>query len=684
MIQETLASNPKLPGAKPSAEASSVQALAELQANYESVARSANDFFTLIDHSYMYRAANDAYCEAHRKSRDEIVGHSVAEIWGQSLFENYLKAPMDRCLKGQEVHYQARFQFPTTGLRYFDVSFFPCFQNGSAHIIAVTRDITEKKRAEQELRLILDLTQAINRSENVQTALEFAVRQICEATGWAIGQAWLPVSEAGHLECAGFWFGAHRSLDRFREANLRVHWKPGEGLPGQAWATKQPVWVADIVSQLPSPRAKLARDAGLKAGLAIPVVAEQKVIAVLEFLVSEPQREDERLMWAVAAVAAQIAALFQRKESECALRKSEERLRTLVETANDVIFHLSPDGMITNLNHAFEQLTGWPRQEWLGKSFAPLLHPEDAPLARRWFQAILRGDPPTRNEFRVQNKDGEYGVGEFTLTVEKSSGRVVGTFGFARDVTERRKAEEAVRQSEEHYRELFHQAFLMQENLRRLSNKILEVQEEERTRISRELHDEVGQALTAANVNLAVLMKDLPPEQEALRHKIDETRHRLEELMENVHRFARELRPPLLDDLGLAPALRSISKDFSERTGLHVHLNFADVRTVERLEMGHKTVIYRLVQESLNNIAKHAQAKSVQINLHKANGQVVLEIRDDGKGFSLNKRSSRQAPKRLGLLGMQERVRLVEGTFTLESNPGKGTCVRAEIPLKGR
>jgi len=247
------------------------------------------------------------------------------------------------------------------------------------------------------------------------------------------------------------------------------------------------------------------------------------------------------------------------------------------------------------------------------------------------------------------------------------------------EIAQRKRTEKALRESEEHYRILFDEACQMQENLRNLSRRVLRVQEEERKRISRELHDEVGQALTAINVHLAVLDKSDGLPEDQLRNKISDARRLLEETMETVHGFSRELRPATLDDLGLLPALRGYVRAFAERTS--VRTCFSGCRGLEKMGSEQKVVVYRVAQESLTNVAKHAQATRVQIKLRNLKHGVVMEIRDNGKSFSVEEQLGRPRQKRLGLLGIQERVRLVNGDFAIQSKPGKGTTVRVQIPL---
>ena len=212
--------------------------------------------------------------------------------------------------------------------------------------------------------------------------------------------------------------------------------------------------------------------------------------------------------------------------------------------------------------------------------------------------------------------------------------------------------------------------------------RMLQVQEEERKRISRELHDEVGTALTAVNMNLAVLQRDGAAEAAALlSKKIADIGGLLVGAMATVQAFARELRPTMLDELGFLPALRSYLKEYVERSGLRVHFKGDDVGN---LNAEQKTVLFRVAQESLTNVAKHAHASRVQITLRPVNNGIKMRIKDNGKGFAVDQRPSPEGEKRLGLLGMRERVRQVNGSFAVKSAPGEGATVEVEIPFDSR
>ena len=211
-----------------------------------------------------------------------------------------------------------------------------------------------------------------------------------------------------------------------------------------------------------------------------------------------------------------------------------------------------------------------------------------------------------------------------------------------------------------------------------MSHQILHAQEEERKNISRELHDVIAQTLVGINVHVAALGKTGSGKGADFQQKIARTRHLVEQSVNLVHQFARELRPSVLDDLGLIPALQSSMKSFMEETGVRVSVQaFAGV---DQCPDGLRTVLYRVAQEALTNVARHAQATSVEIRLRNHEGGISMEIKDDGKGFALEGTPGAKKSQRHGLLGMRERIEMVGGKLSLISSPGQPTTVLAEFP----
>lgn len=247
------------------------------------------------------------------------------------------------------------------------------------------------------------------------------------------------------------------------------------------------------------------------------------------------------------------------------------------------------------------------------------------------------------------------------------------------EITRRQTVEDNLKQVDRHQRQLLEQAHHAQDQLRQLSRKFLKAQENERKRISRELHDVVAQTLVGINVRLAMLKNFAQHNAKELNRNIDSTQRMVDKSVEVIHRFARELRPAVLDDLGLIPALHSYLKTYSTKTGLQVHLKAFS--GVEKLGIAKRTVLYRVAQEALSNISHHARASRVDVLIQELPGGVSMQITDDGRSFKVNNPDTKGKSKRLGLLGMRERMEMVGGTFSIESTSGKGTTVVAHIPM---
>lgn len=248
------------------------------------------------------------------------------------------------------------------------------------------------------------------------------------------------------------------------------------------------------------------------------------------------------------------------------------------------------------------------------------------------------------------------------------------------EVVQRLAVENSLRSSETTTSQLLQKSRRQQEELRELSRRLLSAQEKERQKISRELHDVIAQTLTGINVRLAALKIQGKTKTTDLQNKITMTQRLVEKSVDIVHRFARNLRPTVLDDLGLIPALQSYLQGFMAQTGVRV--SFTAFAGVESLNSEVLTVLYRIVQEALTNVARHAHASRAKVGILQHDGSVSVEITDNGVGFQTETVALAKRRKRLGLLGMRERAEMIGGTFTVISAPGKGTTVRVEIPQR--
>jgi PAS domain S-box-containing protein len=334
------------------------------------------------------------------------------------------------------------------------------------------------------------------------------------------------------------------------------------------------------------------------------------------------------------------------------LEGAGDAYRVLIESMNEGALTLTADDTILYANQCFASMVKCPLEEVTGSSFRRFLSAEDGATLR---PLLKRADQSgAKKQVLLKVRDGSQMPVHISVRPLAKKGSRRATFGMVvTDMTEARRSEE---------------------RLRNLTHRLMQAQEEERKRISRELHDVIAQILTGINLHLAAINT------KGLDRKIVRTQRLVQKSVDIVQQFARELRPTALDDLGLIPALHSFVKLFSQRTRTRVDLKV--VADVEQLDSDKRTVLYRIAQEALNNVARHAQASRVEVSIQKlADGGIAMKIHDNGISFSVGAVGRANGRKRLGLLGMRERLEMVGGNLGVESAPGQGTTITAQIPL---
>ncbi len=372
----------------------------------------------------------------------------------------------------------------------------------------------------------------------------------------------------------------------------------------------------------------------------------------------------------LARLPSAIKSAIGRKRSETAIRQSEEVRRLIMNAALDAIICIDPDGIVTVWNPKAERMFGWQESEMLGRLLEETIIPEKYREAHRNGMNRYREtgvgqliNRPT--EITALHRSGREFPIELSIVPVKN-GKEEFFCAFIRDITDRKKAQEKLSRS--------------YEEIRRLASHLQDVREEERLIIAREIHDQLGQQLTIMKMDISWLKKRLDlRDNELASEKIESLHSNIDDTIKTVRKIAADLRPGLLDDLGLGPAIEWHINEFEKRTGIEV--DYEGLNEEIELSMAYKTGLFRIVQEALTNIARYASARHVTVRLQKEDEQLSLMIRDNGIGFDKEKV---YAKKTYGIVGMRERTAMMGGKYHLETTPGMGTTILVQVPLVPR
>ncbi len=340
-------------------------------------------------------------------------------------------------------------------------------------------------------------------------------------------------------------------------------------------------------------------------------------------------------------------------------KKVEEDFENIFNISPDMLAVCTTEGKFLKVNPSWEEVLGYKVEEMLKLGWAYFVHPDDAERTSAEVQKQLKGNPVVNFVNRFKCKDGSYKTLEWQATYA-----VEGTVhASARDVTQRQQHEQAIKKS--------------RDQLRRLSRKIESVREEERSKLAGDIHDDLGQSLTALKIDLSLLGKKIPAADKVGHEKINGMEKLINNLTRSVQRISSELRPGLLDNLGLIPAIEWYLDEFEKRTEIKCEL----VQNISKVELNkdQSTMVFRIFQEALTNVSRHAKATLIKIVLEEEGGTVFMTISDNGRGIT--KRET-EAANSLGLVGMRERLFPYQGTLDLKGSKGKGTAIKVSFPIE--
>ena len=510
----------------------------------------------------------------------------------------------------------------------------------------------------------------------------------------------------------------YRAEEQFRRAieaapiPVILHAEDGEVLEiSQAWTSLTGYSIKDV----PTFDAWLTRAYGEGAGevrkYMQELIKEQRSTLKIELPVRT--RDGDRRYWIFSASSpgtlrdgrryfvGMAVDITERKSAEAFFRESDERLRLMMESVADyAIMMLDAAGRIEMWNSGAERVFGYTAEEVIGQHGAIIFTPEDRrrEMHLKEMEKARETGRAADERWHVRKNGLRFYMSGVLSALHDADGAVIGYVKIARDLTQQREAEEELRrvndELEARVRERTFELAKVNESLReeiteriqtekdrvRLLRQIVRAQEDERRRIARDIHDQVGQQMTALRLNLAALEQAYRGDKK-VREKLEQTKTIAERLDADVDFLAWELRPAALDDIGLAGAMRSFVSQWSKHSGVEAQFHTSGLDR-ERLSPETETNLYRIMQEALNNTMKYAQARHLDVLLERRDDHVVLIVEDDGVGFNPNKDSSTDENKGMGLIGMKERAALVGGTLQIESKPQAGTTIFARVPVQ--
>lgn len=584
----------------------------EAQAHTESILANITDTHLLFDRHWRYLYVNDAAVRGIERPREQIIGQILWDLYPDiidtELGRQYRRAMDERVAVNFDFYYQAR-----------DIWWENRFYPVPMGLAVFATDITERKRADEALR-----------------RAERKYRDIFENAGEGIFQS----------TPEGRYIAANPAL-------ARMH---GFDSPEELIRDR-----SDIPTQIyadPGKRVEFQR-----------LLEQHGTVRGFEHQVN---RKDGSKIWisvnarAVRDEQGQIRYyegtaqdISERKRAEEALRESEERYRELFENAKDALYVHDLGGRYTSFNRAAEELSGFSREEILGKHFSNFVAPGSLKDVRENLCKKLDEEGETVYEIDLVTKDRRRVPVEVSSRLIYENGKPIGIQGVARDISDRKRAREA---------------------LRMYSQRLIEAQEAERQVIARELHDEIGQVLSVVRINLESLKRSAetgsPPP------ALDESLTIVDEALERVRELSLNLRPSVLDNLGLSSALRWYVDRYARRSGIIADLK-SDLEDGTRLRLELETACFRIVQEALTNVMRHARATHVLVRITRSRGNLHLKVRDNGVGFDVEKLRKDWPPAwALGLRGMEERAATVHGRFKIDSAPMRGTEISVSFTLK--
>jgi PAS domain S-box-containing protein len=512
---------------------------------------------------------------------------------------------------------------------------------------------------EQRLAALNQTSTILSQSLELKEVLDKAVENVIEVM--QVEAAWILLmdKEAGELSIAAY----QGISNEFVKSADKI--KMGQGFNGRVAETGEPMFVENA-SEDPRLTRKAWKNEGIHSLLIVPLKSKGIVVGTLCAIMRSYRQFDQDEVELLTAIGNQIgvavenARLYeQQRETSEQLRASEERYRELFERAHDAIMLHDLKGNLITANRATVGLTGYSLEELPKLRGTQLVSKEDLRAVGQAIQSLLEGKTTgSVSEAKLVRKDGTEVFVQLSTSLVMSNGQPIAFQHIARDITEEKR---------------------MRENLRFYLEEVTKAQEEERKRIARELHDDTVQSLIVLSRQLDDLTSDRAMVSEEARLRLENLWQQTNNAINNVRRLSQDLRPPTLDRLGLLPALNWLASNVEEYSGIAVKVQLLGIerRLPEEVEL----LLFRITQEALRNVWRHSQATEAAVIVEFSERELRITIKDNGRGFDIPDSIGDLARTgKLGLVGMQERAKLLGGDISIESKPGEGTTLTIRVP----
>jgi PAS domain S-box-containing protein len=619
-------------------------------------------------------AVDDRYIEVN-ETFERITGWTRFEVVGQTPYDIRLWVNAEeriafvrRLLSGEPIrNLQVHFRTKTGGIRTALASAELIELDGEPCALSVIADITELKRTEDKLRqsevqLVAEanalwrlsrLSSQLWRSKGLNEGLKEMLSALIDLMGATKGTVALLNQESGMLTVA-----VHSGFEKEYIGSLEEMCRGNHSACSRAFRRRSRVIIEDVEKdEAYTPLRPLARTAGYRAVISMPLIlGNDEPLGVISTHFPAPYRPSEEVQRRLGLYVQQAVAFIQRHKAESAMRESEERFRRVANKAPVMIWMSGTDKLWFYFNEFWLEFTGRTLEEEFGSGWAKGVHPEDLDRCLQIYNDSFEKREAFRMEYRLRRHDGEYrwiidsGVPRFD-----QDANFAGYIGSAIDVTERKQAEMLVSS---------------------VSQRLIEAQEQERRRIARELHDDINQRVGLLAVTVDRLEQQLPLTAGEVKLELGEVSRQLADLGKDVQAISHQLYSSKLEYLGLAPSAASFCREISERQ--QVKIDFFTERVPKDLRQDASLSFFRVLQESLQNAVKHSGSHDFQVRLTGEDNWIHLSVHDSGHGFDPRKA---QKSEGIGLASMAERMKLVSGTFSIESTPEEGTTIHAYAPM---